>query len=79
MALKRFMILALDLNLTIYFPIRFKNRLFVLLPEEDWASVTRDQKPHIFVDELAAIQSYQRNFLKDLLDMGPILKNFLLP
>jgi hypothetical protein len=73
MAIRGFIAFAPDFNLTRLFPLRFKNRLFVLLPEEDWASVTRDLKPHIFVDELAAIQSHQRNFLKDLLHLGTML------
>jgi len=73
MAIRGFITFSPDFNLTRSFPLRFQNRLFVLLPEEDWTSVTRDLEPHIFVDELAAIQSHQRNFLKDLLDLGPML------
>jgi hypothetical protein len=42
------------------------DRLWIVSLKEDWPSLIRDFEPHIFVDELSAIQSEESGFLKSL-------------
>ena len=48
---------------------RIDQRLSIACVNDDWKSVMMNKKPHVFVDELAAIESESKTFLKDLTDL----------
>ena len=50
------------------FFIRFAEGLYIACVSEGWQSIAVAKAPHIFVDELAAIESESKTFLKDLTD-----------
>ena len=44
-------------------------KLFILTVREDWKTVMLEHKPHVFIDELSAVESIDNNFLDEVLQL----------